>query len=81
MADDDEKTFDFLGIPIKVGTMEECRKAGYIICGRADLPSPYDDNKVGQCVICGIPVIYRPYMPEEPKKICVECFPKTVNPS
>jgi len=84
MTDDqrDDETLNFFGLPVRVASMDECeRTAKYIVCGRADEPSPFTDNKIGQCVVCGVPVIYRPYMPEKLAKLCIECFPSTVNPS
>jgi hypothetical protein len=26
------------------------------------------------CCACGVPVIFRPYMPKRPPRICLECM-------
>ena len=79
MADDN--LFDFHGIKVHVRSHEECEQAQYVVCTTADTPSPWPDNKITNCGICGVPVQYRPYMPERPMKICIECFWKTTNPN
>jgi hypothetical protein len=78
---DEPKTFDFFGLPVTLGTDEECAAAQYLVCTTADTPNPWHDNKLGNCAICAVPIQYRPYMPEKPMKICMKCFMKVARPS
>lgn len=73
MSDDDEQV-DFFGLPVTLTSMEKCAQADYLVCCTADTPSPFPDNRLAQCAICAVPIIYRPYMPPGPKKVCIDCF-------
>jgi hypothetical protein len=79
MPDDDE-TIDIAGVPVRIAPMEECAKADYIVCGYADWPNPFLDNVHGTCGLCQRAIIWRPYMPDGPMKVCVECFQSVVHP-
>jgi hypothetical protein len=35
-------------------------------------------NKHGFCSLCSREIIYRPYMPKQPPKVCIECFGRTL---
>ena len=58
---------------IKIVSNEEAERADFVVCVRAGSPSPFPDNETGICSRCGHPIIFRPYMPKAPPKICVEC--------
>jgi len=34
----------------------------------------FDDNQHGRCSVCGCAVMFRPYMPKSPPKVCIRCF-------
>jgi hypothetical protein len=78
---DDPKTITLGGVPVRVGTDEECAQATYVVCCRADVPSDFPDNVTGLCGICAAAIYWRPYMPSQPMKICWKCFMKTARPS
>jgi hypothetical protein len=68
------KTFNFHGLPIRIGSDEECRAADYVVCTRTTCPNPFTDNLVRPCCVCGADLYMRPTMPTETKTICLECF-------
>lgn len=43
-----------------------------VVCEQAAV-SRFSDDARGQCVACGCAIAYRPYMPDEAPKICVDC--------
>lgn len=43
-----------------------------VVCEQA-AASRFSDDARGQCVACGCAIAYRPYMPDEAPKICVDC--------
>jgi uncharacterized protein (DUF983 family) len=46
----------------------------FVVCMRADEdPQYFTDNLRGVCSRCGAAIIFRPYAPKEPEKICVQC--------
>lgn len=62
-------------IPIKVVSNEEAEKAQFVICMRANFPLqyPFPDNEKGVCGLCNAEIVFRPYAPKKPMKICMEC--------
>lgn len=62
---------------VKVVSDEEAERADYLVCLRADLPTPFDDNETGECCKCGVAVQFRPYSPKAPPRVCFECFQKS----
>jgi hypothetical protein len=61
-------------VPIKVASDAECEAADYVLCVRlADDPGAFTDNCTGPCSRCGETVIWRPYMPTRPLRICLGC--------
>jgi len=60
---------------IPVVSEEEAAKATYVICVRkADATAIFDDNLEAPCVACAETVVYRPYTPPGPAKLCMVCF-------
>lgn len=43
-----------------------------VVCEQAAM-SRFEDDARGVCAVCGCEVAYRPYMPEEAPKLCVDC--------
>jgi hypothetical protein len=60
-------------IPINVVSDEEAEQADFVVCMPAGAPTPFDDNETGTCCECGIAVIFRPYNPKRPPRICLQC--------
>lgn len=59
---------------IRVVSEAEAERSDYVVCVRlADDPGAFADNLQGQCCACGAAVIFRPYTPAKPARICVEC--------
>lgn len=61
------------GITATVMSEERCEQAAMVLCVRLGTPSPFTDNQVAPCALCGFAVIFRPYMPKAPPKVCMEC--------
>jgi hypothetical protein len=62
-------------LPIKVASLAECEAADYVICVRlAGYSGTFTDNCQGPCSRCGETVIWRPYVPLRPPRICLECM-------
>jgi hypothetical protein len=60
--------------PIRVVSDAEAERCDYMVCVRlADDPGAFTDNLQGECCACGALVIFRPYAPAMPPRICVEC--------
>lgn len=67
--------------PIAVCSDAEAEAAAYVVCTRlADDPGAFTDNHLGTCCACGAVVIFRPYMPKRPPRICMTCLPGAANP-
>lgn len=64
-----------LGHPVKVVSDGEAETADVVVCVRVGTPSPFTDNLTGHCLHCGHEVLYRPYTPKKPPKICINCLP------
>lgn len=52
---------------------EEMEDCDYIVCAVAAGLEPISDDILDECSKCQIPILYRPHMPEKPKKICMRC--------
>jgi len=59
---------------IKIVSDEEAEQCDFLVCTRADVPSPFDDNLTGFCSDCGTKVQFRWHAPRKPKRICMECM-------
>ena len=44
-----------------------------VVCIPVTMPLKFDDNLVGRCSRCNVPVQYRPTAPKTPPKICWNC--------
>lgn len=44
-----------------------------VVCEQA-AASRFNDDAKGTCMSCGCAIAYRPYMPDEAPKICVDCY-------
>jgi hypothetical protein len=55
---------------VQVGTAAECEEADFVICGAASF---FDDDIHAKCAYCGAAIVYRPYVPKTPRKICIAC--------
>jgi hypothetical protein len=62
------------GLEVKVVSEAEAEATDACICMLADYNSPFTDNEFGVCSKCGAAVMFRPYMPKKPPKICMPCF-------
>lgn len=59
---------------ISIVSDEEAEEAEFVVCLRAaEDPKAFTDNEHGACAHCGEGIIYRPYMPKRPPKICLQC--------
>lgn len=59
---------------IKIVDDDESEQCDFLVCTRADFPSPFDDNLTGFCAVCGTKVQFRWHAPRKPKRICMECM-------
>lgn len=64
------------GVPIEVVSDAEAETVDYLVCMRADSPSPFNDNLTGFCCKCGVKVMFRWHAPRKPPRICLECMSK-----
>lgn len=69
-------------IPIRVVSDVEAEKGAYVVCIQAaDDPGCFADNLTGICCACGEAVVFRPYMPKQPPKICLQCVGGALSPN
>lgn len=61
------------GIPVTVVSDDEANLADFVVCALASTPSPFTDNETGTCSKCGAAIIFRPYIPKGPPRICLQC--------
>ena len=47
----------------------------FVLCVRADVPTPFTDNVKGICARCHSAVVHRPHIPTPSTLICMQCFP------
>jgi hypothetical protein len=60
---------------IPIVSNEEAAKADYVVCvRRGSQPEHFTDNLYDKCCKCGHEVMFRPYIPAGPKRLCTECF-------
>ena len=59
-----------------VASPEMCETADYCLCLPASWAHAiyFNDNQHGRCSACGCAVMFRPYNPKTPKKLCIRCF-------
>ena len=50
----------------------------FMVCVRADQPTPFHDNFTGLCCRCGVKIQYRWHAPRKPKRVCVDCVVSVV---
>ena len=55
---------------IKVASEEECEQADVVVCGPT---SHFGDDVHSFCSKCGVDIVYRPYVPKKPSKVCMAC--------
>ena len=55
---------------VYVGTEAECEDATISVCMNVSF---FADDCRGACAGCGAPIVFRPYMPARPAKVCLEC--------
>jgi len=60
------------GVEVEVVSNEEANKATIAVCALAG-PSEFTDNLFGVCACCGAAIMFRPYMPPKPRKLCPRC--------
>jgi hypothetical protein len=60
--------------PFTVASAKDCEDASYLVCVLATMTSPFTDNERGVCSICERAVIFRPYAPKRPPRICIDCM-------
>lgn len=61
--------------PFPVVSDEEAEQCAAVACARdVGQVTPFDDNEKGICSLCNHPIIFRPYVPKTPPKICLECI-------
>jgi hypothetical protein len=61
------------GVPVNVVSDEEASQMDFVVCMPLGSPTPFDDNETGACCNCGCAVIFRPYVPKGPPRICLQC--------
>lgn len=54
---------------VKVVSDAEAETCDYVVCARADQPTPFTDNVFDWCAHCGLAIQYRPHVPKKPPKI------------
>ena len=59
---------------ITVASDEDCEACGFAVCVLVGTPTIFTDNLVGECAHCRRPIIFRPYIPKKPTKICWRCL-------
>jgi hypothetical protein len=59
---------------VEVVSAEQAEEADLVVCMRLGSPSPFTDNELGVCHDCQHPIIFRPYVPKKPIKVCLECM-------
>lgn len=68
-----EKKIEIAGIPFTLVSDEDANLVDFVVCVRADTPSRFDDNETGVCSHCGVAIIFRPHIPKDPPRICLQC--------
>lgn len=58
---------------IKIVSDEDAERADFVVCLRVGASSPFTDNETGTCTRCGHAIFFRPYVPQKPPKICMQC--------
>jgi hypothetical protein len=66
------KIITIAGVDFEVLTSEETEEADICVCMPLG-PSQFDDNLTGECADCGCQIMYRPYIPAKPAKVCPLC--------
>lgn len=64
------------GIPVNVGTPEECEQASFVVCGPESF---FPDDVHTTCAFCHTPIVHRPSVPMAPPKICLRCLQRVVS--
>lgn len=58
---------------IQIVSDEEAEKADFVVCALLG-PTEFADNQTGVCQDCGCAIMFRPYVPKAPAKICLACM-------
>lgn len=66
----DDKHIMIGDLPIRIGSMEECAHAEFMICGTVSF---FADDVQTTCSACQRHIYHRPYMPLNLTKLCVYC--------
>jgi ribosomal protein L37E len=73
--DDEWSTVEIAGVPVTVVSDDEAHLADFVVCIRADssAATDFDDNETGVCSRCSTAIVFRPYIPKGPPRICLPC--------
>lgn len=55
-------------VEIPVVSSEEAEDSDFVVCVRADEPTPFTNNLTGVCFDCAVAVQFRPSAPKRPKE-------------
>jgi hypothetical protein len=60
---------------VKVVSKAEAEDADFVVCMRVGGGGEerFSDNVYGHCAVCHHPIFYRPYNPQRPPKVCMQC--------
>lgn len=61
---------------IRVASKEHAEACDFTVCLPASWAhcAYFADNEHGRCSRCECAVMFRPYVPKRPKKLCMRCF-------
>jgi hypothetical protein len=65
---------DGIKTPIEVVPERTAEESDYVVCVLKSHQAIFDDDEFGICFACEREIRFRPYMPKNPKKICIECL-------
>jgi len=60
-------------IRIPIVSAEQAEQCDFVVCVRKGAFSPFIDNEAGRCSVCDHVVVFRPWMPKKPPRLCLEC--------
>jgi hypothetical protein len=61
---------------MKIQLRTDVSEAEFVVCTEASEPSPFHDNVIGTCGLCGVAVQHRPYIPKHIALTCLRCYEK-----
>jgi hypothetical protein len=65
---------DIGGLTVTVATDAECERSSAVVCMKLTVPLIIADNLTGPCADCGDTVQFRPHVPKQPPKVCLDCM-------